>query len=260
MKKTTAIRWCDATWNPISGCRKISPGCDNCYAEVIATSSRLASAFPMGFEPTFKPHKLSEPRRISEPSRIFTNSMSDMFLGAWTDDQVTQMLDVMAQVDRHDYLVLTKRPQSMHRHVTRWLGQRGLDRVPSHIWLGVSVENQEWADKRIPVLVDLPVDVRFLSCEPLVGPVDLSPWIDSLQWVIVGGESGNGTKNFRPMPHEWARSVRDLCVSADVPFFFKQSAAYRTELGITLDDVLWEQWPAQHPRERAALGQRVLVS
>lgn len=108
--------------------------------------------------------------------------------------------------------------------------------------------------------MDLPVDVRFLSCEPLVGPVDLSPWIDSLQWVIVGGESGNGTKNFRPMPHEWARSVRDLCVSADVPFFFKQSAAYRTELGITLDDVLWEQWPAQHPRERAALGQRVLVS
>jgi len=249
--KQTRIRWTDATWNPISGCRKISPGCDNCYAEAIATSSRFATGFPQGFEPTFKPHKLDEPRRMAQPSRIFVNSMSDMFLGAWSNEQVDQMLDAMAKTDRHDYMVLTKRPAAMHRHITRWLDERGLDRVPSHIWLGVSVENQEWADKRIPLLVDMPVDVRFLSCEPLVGPVDLSPWVDSLQWVIVGGESGNGSKNFRPMPHEWARSIRDLCVDHGVPFFFKQSAGIRTETGIEFDGRQWEQWPAKHPRERA---------
>jgi protein gp37 len=246
--KNSKIRWCDHTWNPMSGCTHVSPGCDHCYAEAIATSPRFAPAFPMGFEPTFKPKRVSEPRRL-KPGRVFVNSMSDVFHEQFSDEQVDAVFDAMVQYDQHDYLVLTKRPKAMRRHVERWLDARQLAAVPERIWLGVSIESDRYA-WRADYLRALPVAVRFLSCEPLIGPLP-SLDLDSIGWVIVGGESGNGTRDFRPMDHAWARALRDRCADNGVPFYFKQSAGVRTETGLDLDGRRHEEFPRPHPAARA---------
>lgn len=241
--KETKIRWAEHTWNPMTGCTKISPGCDNCYAETIALKFR-GSAFPNGFDPTFKPNKIAEPRRWS-PSRIFVNSMSDVFHPSFTQSQKDQVFDEMSDTDQHDYLVLTKRPNLMANYLNGsdgWLSRRGLDRVPDQIWLGTSVESDKYV-WRADHLRSIPVQVRFLSCEPLLGPL---PGLDyqDLSWIIVGGESGRGYRN---MDHQWARDVRDECQDRDIAFYFKQSSAPRTEMGIELDGLLHEEYPFAHP-------------
>src|SRR5690554_1314701 len=166
--KNTRIRWCEHTWNPMSGCTRISPGCDNCYAEAL-TTGRFKKAFPMGFTPTFKPHKLDEPRKWA-PSRVFVNSMSDVHHPDFTTDEIDQVVDAMERHNHHDYLVLTKRPQRMADYWLDRLERRGQQRVPAHIWLGTSIESDRYTF-RADHLRRIPVDVRFLSCEPLIGPL-----------------------------------------------------------------------------------------
>lgn len=250
--ETTKIRWAGSTWNPMTGCSKISPGCDRCYAETIATSPRFSKAFPNGFEPTFKPHKLGEPARW-KPSRVFVNSMSDVHHEAFTTGQVDAVYDRMAEWEQHDFLLLTKRPQRMWSYLCRedgWLARRGLDRVPDQIWLGATIEADPYV-WRADYLRRIPVLVRFLSCEPLIGPL---PSLDlgGVGWVIAGGESGSG---YRPMPHEWAADLRDRCRENNTAYYFKQSAAYRTEMGVELDGRRHEEYPLPHP---ALEAERVL--
>jgi protein gp37 len=266
--KDTKIRWAGRTWNPMTGCTHITPGCDHCYAEVIANkfSGGPGSAFPNGFVPTFKPQKLRDPAKWRQPDRIFVNSMSDVHHEDFTDDQIDQVYDAMAETERHDYLVLTKRPQRMARFLLGsgatktsgivgddgWLARHGLDRVPRQVWLGTTIEDDKFTF-RADWLRGIPVDIRFLSCEPLIGPL---PSLDltGLAWVIVGGESGNGRKEFRVMDDEWARDLRDRCDDAAVAFYFKQHSGLRTELGIDLDGVLHEEYPLPHPAGRADSG------
>lgn len=235
MPTETRIRWAGSTWNPVSGCTKVSPGCNHCYAYTLAERMRGSLAFPNGFDLTLKPHKIMEPCHWKKPRRIFVNSMSDLFHKDIPDDFLCAIWATMLQADWHTYQVLTKRPHRMaHKIKTLSLP------LPPHIWLGTSVENQTFADNRLPALLSVPTHVRFVSAEPLLAPVTLRPWLSGLHWIICGGESGPG---YRPMDHAWARALRDECVEAGVAFFFKQSAAPRTEMGITLDGVKWEEYP-----------------
>jgi protein gp37 len=269
--KDTKIRWSNNTWNPMTGCSKISPGCDHCYAEVIAEKFR-GTAFPHGFEPTFKPNKLSQPRTWKTPVRIFVNSMSDVFHESFTTEQIDAVFDVMCEVDRHDYLLLTKRPQRMARYLLGpsavksdtphdedlyaggYLARRGLRRLPPQVWLGTTIESDTYT-WRADWLRAIPATVRFLSCEPLIAPVP-SLVLAGISWVIAGGESGNGTRNFREMPHEWAAELRDKTNEAGAAFYFKQSSGVRTETGLELEGRKWEEYPFRHPAE--ALGDRRL--
>ena len=204
MGKVSSIRWTNSTWNPTTGCTKVSPGCDHCYAETIAERFRGGHGWPVGFDLQMRPAKLNEPVRWKEGRRVFVNSMSDVFHKGIPDDYLVEIWDVMvSKAPQHTYQILTKRPHVAAARISRL----GLQLAP-HIWLGVSVENQTFADNRIPVLVEIPAAVRFLSCEPLLGPIDLGRWINPadagyesggpqgwvpdirIHWVITGGESG----------------------------------------------------------------------
>ncbi|BBZ65791.1 hypothetical protein MINS_12200 [Mycolicibacterium insubricum] len=181
MSDKTAIEWTDATWNPVTGCTKVSPGCDHCYAETIAERFRGGPAYPNGFDITLRPHKLDQPLRWKRPRRIFVNSMSDLFHDSVPDEYIAQVFAVMALAPRHTFQLLTKRHARMRSLVGRGL----LDLVDQtgakvelwplpNVWLGVSTENQQWADIRIPALLDTPAAVRWISAEPLLGPIDLT--------------------------------------------------------------------------------------
>ena len=211
----TKIEWAEETWNPVTGCTKVSPGCKHCYAETQAERFRGTKAFPNGFDLTLKPERLEQPQRWKKPRRIFVNSMSDLFHEGIHDQYIILTYEIMRSTTRHEYLVLTKRAERMREMLTSGLGVY----MHPNIWHGVSVENQDYALRRIPDLCDVPSPIRFLSCEPLLGPLDLTPWLDQLQWVIVGGESGRGK---RPIDLDWAREIRDQCAAAGVPFFMKQ--------------------------------------
>lgn len=249
--RETKIRWTDDTWNPMTGCTHISPGCDHCYAEAI-TVKFGGTAFPNGFVPTFKPNKLGDMAKLARkagPRRVFVNSMSDVHHEDFRGDQVDDVYDAMLDTPEHHYLVLTKRPQRMARHLAGergWLQRRGLDAMPPSIWIGTSIESDRYTF-RANHLRSIPAAVRFLSCEPLITPLP-SLNLDGIHWVIVGGESGNGRKDYRPMDHQWARDLRDAARAADAAFFFKQSSAVRTEVGIELDGERIEEFPLPHPR------------
>lgn len=257
MEKTN-IRWCESTWNAWVGCSKISEGCDHCYAETLTTRfGPTSTSFPTGFTPTFKPQKLGEPRRWKEPRRIFCNSLSDPFHEDFTDAQRDQVFDVVLEVDRHDYLMLTKRPQMMARYFngpTGYLARRGIDAVPPHFWLGTTIESDKWTF-RTKHLTAIPATVHFLSCEPLITPLPSLDLTD-IEWVICGGESGPG---YRPMPHDWARDLRDRCDERGIAYYFKQSAAPRTEMGMELDGVRVEEYPLEHPADRIAFDNPPVV-
>ena len=224
MSDNSKIEWCEATWNPVTGCTKVSPGCDHCYAETFAERWRGTPGhhFENGFDVTLRPERLEQPFHWKRPRRVFVNSMSDLFHESVPDDYIARVFVVMAECRQHTFQVLTKRHGRMRSFLNRFIF-----RPPSNIWLGVSVEDQHWADIRIPALIETPAAVRFLSCEPLLGPVDLKLADERdgyLNWVIAGGESGPGA---RPMHPEWVRSLRDQCRTAAVPFFFKQWGAHR---------------------------------
>ncbi|MBV0920624.1 phage Gp37/Gp68 family protein [Mycobacteroides chelonae] len=273
MGDKTRIEWTDATWNPVTGCDKVSPGCDHCYAETFAERWRGTRGhyFETGFDVQLRPDKLDLPLRWTKPRRIFVNSMSDLFHDSVPDAYIGSVFDVMARAEQHTFQILTKRHGRMRALLRKWEqeGAESVERGELHpkygaaawrrrdglwctprvwplpnVWLGVSAEDQQRADLRIAALLDTPAAARFVSAEPLLGAINLpSHWLHPvmrtpspennaigrrigkahgvgfIDWVIVGGESGPGA---RPMHPDWARSLRDQCVAAGVPFLFKQ--------------------------------------
>lgn len=225
----TGIEWTDRTWNPTTGCNKVSPGCTHCYAEAI--TKRFTNNFPNGFDLTLHPERLKEPLRWRTPSRIFVNSMSDLFHEEVPFSFLQEVFEVIRQTPWHVYQILTKR----HERLLELAPQ--LD-WHENIWMGVSVENQSYV-KRVDCLRQVPAKVRFLSCEPLLGSLQLD--LTDIHWVIVGGESG---QKHRPMELEWAQSIRDQCQAESVAFFFKQWGGRTPKAGgRLLDGVIWDEMP-----------------
>jgi protein gp37 len=222
MAENSSIEWTDATWNPVRGCTKISPGCTHCYAETFAERFRGVPGHPyeQGFDLRLVPEKLSEPLKWGSPKAVFVNSMSDLFHEDVPDAYIEQVARVMELANWHTYQVLTKRPDRLCDLLKGPLAFAG---ALSHVWWGVSVENRTHGLPRIDFLRKTPATVRFLSIEPLLedlGELNLK----GIGWVIVGGESGPGA---RPMKKEWVLRIRDQCEHANVPFFFKQWGGVR---------------------------------
>lgn len=224
---TSKISWTEHTWNPVHGCSKVSPGCKNCYAERISYHKFGHTDHPWTDEYAEqnvmqKEHKLNEPYSIEEPSRIFVNSMSDLFHEQISDEYIARVFEVMADLPHHRFQVLTKRAEE----AAKW------DWWPDNVWMGVSVESDRYTD-RIKALTQTDAAIKFVSFEPLLGPighVDLS----DIDWVIVGGESHKDADERREMDHAWARDLRKQARRDDAAFFFKQSSAARTEMGTAL--------------------------
>ena len=239
MNNSTGISWAQATWNPVTGCDKVSEGCDNCYAE--ALTKKYPKNWPDGFAVVLHPDRLNQPAKVKQGKRIFVNSMSDLFHPKVTDEFLTRIWQTMLDHPRHTYLTLTKRPQPMARRIL----QLGLP-VPDHIWLGTSIESQQYAEHRAEALLRTPGKVRWVSAEPLIGPLDLSEWLgpDLINWVVVGAESG---KRRRQMKAEWATGLRDQCQAVEVPFFYKQGSAYRSGQYDKLENVRHHKFPT-HPQ------------
>lgn len=279
MSTNTSIEWTDTTWNPTRGCSRVSPGCTNCYAE---RQARRFSGKNGAYEGlihstgswnggiTLVEGALDEPYRWRKPRRVFVDSMSDLFHERVPFEFVDKVFETMINTP-HTYQILTKRPHRMREYMihARWPRRVRDGELPANIWLGVSVENQECADERIPMLLGTPAAVRFLSCEPLLGPLDLqypdslfpngprtccdgrecgcmgqpvdAPLIYGINWVITGSESGPGA---RPCDLNWIRSLRDQCVAARVPFFYKQDAVRGKKIPTPeLDGKRWVEFP-----------------
>jgi protein gp37 len=234
MSDRSTIEWTEATWNPVTGCTKISPGCKFCYAERMAKRLQAMGKdrYRNAFELTLQPDTLDIPLNWKKPRMIFVNSMSDLFHEDVPDDYIQQCFDVMAEADQHTFQVLTKRPERVAAisHLLSW---------PSNIWMGTSVENADYT-WRIEELQAVPAAIRFLSVEPLLGPITALP-LDGIHWVIVGGESGPSA---RVMPEEWALEIRDQCVANHVPFFFKQwGGKNKKATGRVLQGRTWDEMP-----------------
>jgi len=239
----TKIEWTDETWNPVTGCVKVSPGCKHCYAETFAErfrgtvmpTGKLHPFYP-GFDPTLRPERLDQPLQWRTPRRVFVNSMSDLFGEFVPDEFLARVFDVMRKTPQHTYQVLTKRAGCLRE----WTASRPWLKHAPHIWLGVSVEDQKYGVPRIAELRHAMAAVRFLSIEPLLerlGTLDLR----RIDWVIVGGESGARAREMDPA---WVREIRDQCVRKDVAFFFKQWGGVRKNLtGRRLDGRTWDQFP-----------------
>lgn len=237
MSADSKIEWTDATWNPVRGCTKISPGCKHCYAETFAERFRGVPGHPyeQGFDLRLVPEKLEDPLRWRRPRRIFVNSMSDLFHRDVPSDYARKVFDVMREAHWHTFQVLTKRADRMQAFIK----DQGIEPTP-HIWLGVSVEDRKYGLPRVETLRQIPAAVRFLSVEPLLedlGKVNL----DGIQWVIVGGESG---RRARPMDRPWVASLQQQCEQAQVPFFFKQWGGIRKhETGRSLNGRTYDEYP-----------------
>lgn len=235
MATNSHIEWTDATWNPVTGCTKISPGCKNCYAERLAIRLKAMGQanYRNGFKLTLQPQMLELPLRWKTPKRIFVNSMSDLFHKDVPTDYIKRVFETMNNADWHQYQVLTKRSDRVLELCEE------LDWSPQ-IWMGASVENEKYKF-RIDELRKTKAHVKFLSLEPLLGPLgklELS-WID---WVIVGGESGPGARAVKP---EWVTEIRDQCVASGIAFFFKQwGGVQKSKTGRTLDGRTWDEMPA----------------
>lgn len=240
MADGSAIEWTDATWNPVTGCTKITRGCDNCYAARFAERFRGVKDHPFetGFDLTLRPARLQQPLLWKRPRTIFVNSMSDLFHKGVPRSFVDQVFDTMEAADWHVFQLLTKRSSRMRDY----LRARYADRAPpEHIWCGVSVEEAQ-ARGRIDHLRAAPAGVRFLSIEPLIAPVGVVD-LTGIHWVIVGGESG---PRARPMEIEWVRDIRQQCLEQGVAFFFKQWGGIRPKTGgRELDGQEWNEMPVQ---------------
>lgn len=238
----SSIEWTDATWNPVTGCDQVSPGCENCYALVLAKRLK-AMGQPKyqidgdpetsgpGFGLTLHPHVLEDPLRWRVPRMIFVNSMSDLFHPKVPDEFIGQVFEVMRQTPQHTYQVLTKRSQRLTKSIPKfdW---------PANLWLGVSIESQRYAF-RADHLRPVPTSVRFISAEPLLGPLSLN--LDGIDWLIAGGESG---AQARPMKPEWPQSLRDAARASSTAFFFKQWGGHTPKAGgRLLDGRTWDEIP-----------------
>lgn len=234
MAQGSSIEWTEATWNPVTGCTKISAGCKYCYAERMAKRLQLMGKpqYVDGFNLTIHPEMLSRPFEWKKPRTIFVNSMSDLFHEEVPFYFIESVFDVMNKCAQHTFQILTKRPQIAAEYA------RALNWTPN-IWIGTSVEDRK-VTERIASLRRIPAYVRFLSVEPLLGPIPRLPLKD-IHWVIVGGESG---PKARPMNPEWVRQIRDRCIEREVPFFFKQwGGINKKKTGRLLDGSIWNQMP-----------------
>jgi len=264
----TRIEWADETWNPVTGCTPVSEGCKNCYARRMANRMRGRFGYPEDdpFRVTVHPERFNQPMRWRKPRMIFPCSMGDLFHEDVSNDLLCIIFAIMAQAKQHTFLILTKRPDKMKSFVINCGGGVLLSAIKnglqysfswplSNVWIGVTAENQATADERIPTLLQIPAAVRFVSVEPMLGSVDLWPFFSvvdkfgepsgprcdpdgspAIKWVICGGETGPGA---RPMDPDWARSLRDQCREAGVPFFMKKMSG-GTE---PPSDLMVRQWP-----------------
>ncbi len=242
MATTTQIEWTDATWNPVTGCTKITRGCDHCYAERFSERFRGVPGHPFehGFDLKLRPERVAQPLHWRQPRRIFVNSMSDLFHKEIPRDFISRVFDTMERAHWHTYQVLTKRSSLMARFLRDRYGD-GL--APPHIWLGVSIEDEK-GTARLRHLRAAPAAVKFVSFEPLLGPVGVVD-LSGIHWAIVGGESGPRS---RPMDEAWAIEIRDQCRAAKVAFFFKQWGGLRPKSGgRKLDGKVWSQYPKFRP-------------
>ena len=234
MSSASKIEWTEVTWNPVTGCTKISHGCKNCYAERMSRRLRAMGMekYRNGFSVTVHEATLREPLKWKKPRLVFVNSMSDLFHKSVPTAFIESVFEVMNEASRHTFQVLTKRPGRVRQMSARlnWT---------SNIWMGVSVESERWMD-RVEVLKETDAGTKFLSLEPLLGPL---PGLDlaGIDWVIAGGESGPGA---RPMEADWVRDIRDNCVRSEVPFFFKQwGGVFKRRTGRALDGCTWDEMP-----------------
>ncbi len=234
MATNSKIEWTESTWNPLTGCNKISQGCRFCYAERMARRLQKMGLrnYRNGFELTLQEHVLEQPLKWKKPRIIFVNSMSDLFHKKVPEEFILKVFDVMRRAHWHTFQVLTKRSERLLKldPQIQW---------PSNVWMGVSVENQDYL-KRIDHLRQTHAEVKFLSLEPLLGPLS-SLNLKKIDWVIVGGESGPGA---RPIQEEWVQNIRDQCVSSPVPFFFKQwGGVNKKKNGRLLEGKTWDEMP-----------------
>lgn len=237
----TSIEWCDSSWNFITGCDSVSPGCDHCYARTLAERFRgvPGNAFEQGFDLKFWPERLALPSKWKRPRRIFVNSMSDLFHKDVPDSLILDGFDAMVQANHHIYQILTKRPSRLaNTSLTQQIVAR-YGAWPAHIWIGTSIERDDYvwrADK----LRAVPADIRFISAEPLLGPLP-SLNLDGIKWLITGAESGHGA---RPMNEDWVRGLRDACLAANVAFFYKQKVVKGKKVPLPeLDGKVWNEYP-----------------
>ena len=234
MADKSAIEWTESTWNPVTGCDKVSPGCAHCYAETFAERWRGIPGHPyeQGFDLKLWPARLQLPFSWKRPRMVFVNSMSDLFHPGVPDTFVQSVFDVMLRAPRHTFQVLTKRPE-------RLVELSGSLPWPANVWMGVSIENDHWTS-RAEILRSVPAAVRFISAEPLLGPLG-SLDLSEIDWLIAGGESG---LRHRPMDPAWVRQLRDRCLDAGVAFFFKQWGGRTSKAGgRDLDGQTWSQLP-----------------
>jgi protein gp37 len=258
MSATSTIEWTDATWNPVRGCTKISPGCKHCYAETFAERFRGVPGHPyeQGFDLRLVPKKLAEPLKWSSPKTIFVNSMSDLFQKGVPDAYVERVVRVMEMANWHTYQVLTKRADRLHELLSDQLRSFSQSK---HIWWGVSVEDRKYGLPRIDELRETPAAVRFLSIEPLLedlGEINL----DGIHWVIVGGESGHGA---RPMQESWVLDIKRQCKAARVPFFFKQwGGVQKSKAGRLLRGKTYDEMPPRdsHPLPSASARKAMVAA
>ncbi len=239
MSGKTAIEWTDATWNPVTGCSKITRGCDNCYAERFSERFRGVSghAYESGFDLTLRPERVAWPLSWKRSRMIFVNSMSDLFHKFVPNSYVDDVFDTMERADWHIFQVLTKRSTRMARYLRQRYGE---NLAPDHIWCGVSIEDRPGLS-RLSHLRQAPASVRFLSLEPLLGPLGQLD-LESISWVIVGGESG---PRARQMEASWVRDIRDQCEVQEVAFFFKQWGGFRPKSnGRVLDGREYNEYPS----------------
>lgn len=236
MTTNTSIEWTDMTWNPVTGCTKVSQGCKHCYADRMAKRLRAMGVdrYRNGFDVTLQEDLIEEPYKWVKPRRIFVNSMSDLLHEKVPDEFILRVFRAMTENPRHQFQILTKRSDRL-----RLLGEELP--WPKNVWMGVSVENDRVID-RIHDLSEVPAAVRFLSCEPLLGPLAPLP-LEGIHWVIVGGESGPGA---RTMKAEWAEAILQQCREKNVPFFFKQWEGIRKKKnGRELNGQMYDEFPGK---------------
>jgi protein gp37 len=245
MADKSAIEWTESTWNPVTGCDKVSPGCAHCYAETFAERWRGIPGHPyeQGFDLKLWPSRLELPLNWKRPRMVFVNSMSDLFHPGVPDTFVRSVFDVMLRAPRHTFQVLTKRPE-------RLVELSGSLPWPANVWVGVSIENDHWTS-RAEILRSVPAAVRFISAEPLLGALP-SLDLSGIAWLITGGESG---PKHRPVDPQWLRDLRDRCHAAGVAFFFKQWGGNTSKSGgRLLDGSIWSELPVKRD-----LGRRLAV-
>lgn len=257
MGDRTGIQWTDATWNPMTGCTEISAGCDHCYAATMART-RLHSIYlqkpsirsngePDAFAPRFWEERLNLPRSWKTPRRVFVNSMSDLFHAHFALEMIQRVFAVMTECPQHVFQVLTKRPERALRlaHKLPW---------PENLWMGATVESRAQVS-RIEVLREIPASIRFISAEPLIGPLGKLD-LTNIHWVIGGGESGPG---YRPVKLAWARALRDQVIRSNVSFYWKQWGGPTPKSGgRLLDGIEWNGFPTPHPAEHFKAKRSVL--